>query len=143
MLANSTRYKVYTKADAEGIINNVLQNYMSFGEKYGDISGKTKAQVIDMLWKGLNSAKPGYQMSVALNIADYIIQNSVLESLYGDMENYDVQQALDVIGALKPYLHNINLDSLKGEIKHKYDKDNSAYLLGGSAKEKGATAPTK
>ena len=134
MLANSTRYKVYTKADAEGIINNVLQNYMSFGEKYGDISGKTKAQVIDMLWKGLNSAKPGYQMSVALNIADYIIQNSVLESLYGDMENYDVQQALDVIGALKPYLHNINLDSLKGEIKHKYDKDNSAYLLWGKRK---------
>lgn len=134
MLANSTRYKVYTKADAEGIINNVLQNYMSFGEKYGDISGKTKAQVIDMLWKGLNSAKPGYQMSVALNIADYIIQNSVLESLYEDMENYDVQQALDVIGALKPYLHNINLDSLKGEIKHKYDKDNSAYLLWGKRK---------
>lgn len=134
MLANSTRYKVYSKADAEGIINNVLQNYMSFGEKYGDMSGKTKAQVIDMLWKGLNSAKPGYQMSVALNIADYIIQNSILESLYGDMENGDVQQALDIIGALKPYLHNINLDSLKGEIKYKYDKDNSAYLLWGKRK---------
>lgn len=134
MLANSTRYKVYTKADAEGIINNVLQNYMSFGEKYGDMSGKTKAEVVDMLWKGLNSAKPGYQMSVALNIADYIIQNSILESLYGDMENGDVQQALDIIGALKPYLHNINLDSLKGEIKYKYDKDNSAYLLWGKRK---------
>ena len=134
MLANSTRYKVYTKADAEGIINNVLQNYMSFGEKYGDMSSKTKAEVVDMLWKGLNSAKPGYQMSVALNIADYIIQNSILESLYGDMENGDVQQALDIIGALKPYLHNINLDSLKGEIKYKYDKDNSAYLLWGKRK---------
>lgn len=134
MLANNTRYKVYSKADAEGIINNVLQNYMSFGEKYGDMSGKTKAQVIDMLWKGLNSAKPGYQMGVALHIADYIIQNSVLESLYGDMENYDVQQALDIIGALKPYLHRINLDSIKGEIKYKYDKDNSAYLLWGKRK---------
>ncbi len=134
MLANNTRYKVYSKADAEGIINNVLQNYMSFGEKYGDMSGKTKAQVIDMLWKGLNSAKPGYQMGVALHIADYIIQNSVLESLYGDMENYDVQQALDIIGALKPYLHRINLDSIKGEIKYKYDKDNSAYLLWGERK---------
>ena len=129
MLANSTRYKVYTKADAEGIINNVLQNYMSFGEKYGDMSGKTKAQVIDMLWKGLNSAKPGYQMAVALNIADYIIQNSVLETLYDDYQNAEVQQALDIIGALKPYLHSINLEPLKGKIKYKYDRDNSAYLL--------------
>lgn len=134
MLANNTRFKVYTKADAEGIINNVLQNYMSFGEKYGDMSGKTKTQVIDMLWKGLNSAKPGHQMAVALNIADYIIQNSALESLYGDMENAEVQQALDIIGALKPYLHRVNLDSIKGEIKHKYDNDNSAYLLWGKRK---------
>ena len=134
MLANSTRYKVYTKADAEGIINNVLQNYMSFGEKYGDMSGKTKAQVIDMLWKGLNSAKPGYQMAVALNIADYIIQNSVLETLYDDYQNAEVQQALDIIGALKPYLHSINLEPLKGEIKYKYDRDNSAYLLWGKRK---------
>ena len=134
MLANSTRYKVYTKADAEGIINNVLQNYMSFGEKYGDMSGKTKAQVIDMLWKGLNSAKPGYQMAVALNIADYIIQNSVLETLYDDYQNAEVQQALDIIGALKPYLHSINLEPLKGKIKYKYDRDNSAYLLWGKRK---------
>lgn len=134
MLANNTRYKVYTKADAEGIINNVLQNYMSFGEKYGDMSGKTKAEVIDMLWKGLNSAKPGYQMSVALHIADYIIQNSALESLYGDMENFEAQQALDIIGALKPYLHRIRLDPIKGEIRHKFDKDNSAYLLWGKRK---------
>lgn len=134
MLANNTRYKVYSKADAERIINNVLQNYMSFGEKYGELSGRTRAEVIDMLWKGLNSAKPGYQMGVALNIADYIIQNSVLENLYADYENADVQQALDIIGVLKPYLHNINLDSLKGEIKYKYDKDNSAYLLWGKRK---------
>lgn len=134
MLANNTRYKVYSKADAERIINNVLQNYMSFGEKYGELSGRTRAEVIDMLWKGLNSAKPGYQMGVALHIADYIIQNSVLENLYADYENADVQQALDIIGALKPYLHSINLESLKGEIKYKYDKDNSAFLLWGKRK---------
>ncbi len=40
-LANYTKFKVYTRADAEGIINNVLGNYMSFGESYGVISGKT------------------------------------------------------------------------------------------------------
>ena len=90
-IANNTKFKIYTKEDAESIINNVLSNYMAFGEKCGDISGKTKKQVIEMLWKGLNSADPGYQSSVALNIADYIIQNSVMESIYGDE---DVQWAV-------------------------------------------------
>lgn len=132
LLANSTHYKVYSKADAEKIINNVLAQYLSFGERYGDISGKTKAEVIDLLWKGLNSAEPGKQMGIALHIADYIIQNSVME----EVSSYDseVQWAIDIIDALKPYLHSINLDYIKGEIKYRYDRDNSPYLLWGKRK---------
>lgn len=133
LLANNTHYKVYSKVDAERIINNVLSQYMSFGEKYGEISGKSKAEVIDLLWKGLNSAEPGKQMGVALHIADYIIQNSVLESIYSD-DDVQIQSAIDIVDALRPYLHSINLDSLKGEIKYRYDKDNSAYLLWGKRK---------
>ena len=133
LLANNTHYKVYSKVDAERIINNILSQYMSFGEKYGEINGKTKTEVVDMLWKGLNSAEPGKQMGVALHIADYIIQNSVLESIYAD-DDVQVQAAIDIIDALRPYLHSINLDSLKGEIKYKCDKDNSAYLLWGKRK---------
>lgn len=133
LLANNTHYKVYSKVDAERIINNVLSQYMSFGEKYGEISGKSKAEVIDLLWKGLNSAEPGKQMGVALHIADYIIQNSVLESIYSD-DDIQIQSAIDIVDALRPYLHSINLDSLKGEIKYRYDKDNSAYLLWGKRK---------
>lgn len=133
LLANNTHYKVYSKVDAERIINNVLSQYMSFGEKYGEISGKSKAEVIDLLWKGLNSAEPGKQMGVALHIADYMIQNSVLESIYSD-DDVQIQSAIDIVDALRPYLHSINLDSLKGEIKYRYDKDNSAYLLWGKRK---------
>lgn len=141
MFADNTGYKVYSKVDAEQIINNVLSNYMSFGDKYGEISGKTKKQVIDMLWQGLNSAKPGNQTSVALNIADYIIQNSVLESVYGDMYEAEMQVSLDIVEALRPYLHKIDLSSLKGEISHKYDTDNSPYLLWGKRKgENGMSA---
>lgn len=142
LLANNTHYKVYSKVDAERIINNVLSQYMSFGEKYGEISGKSKAEVIDLLWKGLNSAEPGKQMGVALHIADYIIQNSVLESIYSD-DDVQIQSAIDIVDALRPYLHSINLDSLKGEIKYRYDKDNSVYLLWGKRKgEKGIGVDT-
>lgn len=142
LIANNTHYKVYSKVDAERIINNVLSQYMAFGEKYGEISGKSKAEVIDLLWKGLNSAEPGKQMGVALHIADYIIQNSVLESVYAD-DDVQVQATIDIIDALRPYLHSINLDSIKGEIKYKYDRDNSAYLLWGKRRgEKGIGVDT-
>lgn len=142
LIANNTHYKVYSKVDAERIINNVLSQYMAFGEKYGEISGKSKAEVIDLLWKGLNSAEPGKQMGVALHIADYIIQNSVLESVYAD-DDVQVQATIDIIDALRPYLHSINLDSIKGEIKYKYDRDNSAYLLWGNRRgEKGIGVDT-
>lgn len=138
IIANNTKYKTYTLADSESIINNVLSNYMSFGEKYGDISGKSKKEVVSMLWKGLNSAEPGYQASVALNIADYIIQNSVLESIW---EEQDLQGAIDTVEILKPYLHSIDLNSIKGEIKYKYNTDNSPYLLWGKRRGAKGIAP--
>ena len=131
LLANSTKMKVYSKVESEGIINDILGNYMSFGDVYGVLSGKSKAEVIDMLWRGLNTAEPGRKMKVALDVAEYIIQHSVVESMY---EDTDTEVYTDTIALLKPYLHKINLDGIKGEIKHRYDRDNSPYLLWGKRK---------
>lgn len=135
LLADNTKLKVYSKVEAEGIVNNIISNYLDFGEKYGVISGKTKKQAIEMLWRGLNTADPGKQMKVALDIAEYIIQNSVMESVYDDMDN---ETHTWTISLLKPYLHSIDLSHIKGEIKYRYGNDNSAYLLWGKRKgEKG------
>lgn len=131
LLANSTKMKVYSKVESEGIINDILGNYMSFGDVYGVLSGKSKAEVIDMLWRGLNTAEPGRRAKVALDVAEYIIQHSVVESMY---EDTDTEVYTDTIALLKPYLHKINLDGIKGEIKHRYDRDNSPYLLWGKRK---------
>ena len=134
-VANYTKFKVYSKVDAESIINSVLaSNYMSFKEKYGFLANKSKKEVIEMLWRGLNTAEQGKQAKVALDIAEYIIQNSVLENLYEEDSN---QIYIDTIQVLKPYLHSINLSGIKGDIKHKYDKDNSPYALWGKRKEHG------
>lgn len=131
LLANSTKMKVYSKVESEGIINDILGNYMSFGDVYGALSGKSKAEVIDMLWRGLNTAEPGRRAKVALDVAEYIIQHSVVESMY---EDTDTEVYTDTIALLKPHLHKINLDGIKGEIKHRYDRDNSPYLLWGKRK---------
>lgn len=131
LLANYTRRKVYNKVEAEEIITTVVGSYLSFGDTYGTISGKSKAEVIDMLWRGLNTAVPGKQAKVALDVAEYIIQHSIVESIYDD-PSYETYT--DTIALLKPYLHAINLDGIKGEIKHRYDRDNSPYLLWGKRK---------
>ncbi len=131
LLANSTKMKVYSKVESEGVINDILGNYMSFGDVYGVLSGKSKAEVIDMLWRGLNTAEPGRRAKVALDVAEYIIQHSVVESMYDDAST---EVYMDTIALLKPYLHKINLNGIKGEIKHRYDRDNSPYLLWGKRK---------
>ena len=131
LLANYTRRKVYNKVEAEEIITTVVGSYLSFGDTYGTISGKSKAEVIDMLWRGLNTAVPGKQAKVALDVAEYIIQHSIVESIYDD-PSYETYT--DTIALLKPYLHTINLDGIKSEIKSRYNKDNSPYLLWGKRK---------
>lgn len=137
LLANSTKFKVYSKVEAEQIINNVLGDYMAFGDSYGELSGKSRREVIEMLWRGLNTADPGKQAKVALDVAEYIIQNAALENLYEDADN---EAYIDTISVLKPYLHKLDLSGIKGEIKYRYDRDNSPYLLWGKRRgQKGQT----
>ncbi len=128
LIADNSKLKVYTKAEAEGIVNNVVSNYLDFGEKYGVLSGKTRNQAVEMLWRGLNTADAGKQLSVALDIAEYIIQNSVMESVYDDA---DSDAHVWIIDLLRPYLHSIDLSNIKGDINHHYGNDKSVYALWG------------
>lgn len=138
LLANSTKFKVYSKVEAEQIINNVLGNYMAFGDSYGELSGKSRREVIEMLWRGLNTADPGRQAKVALDVAEYIIQNAALENLYEDADN---EVYIDTISILKPYLHKLDLSGIKSEIKYHYDRDNSPYLLWGKRRGQDGQTP--
>lgn len=130
-VAEHSKLKAYSKTDAEQIINTVISNKLAFGDKYGEISGKTKQQVIRTLWTALNTKDEGYRAKVALDIADYIINNAVVEEMYNDANN---EANLHIVGLLKNYLHNVDLNGIKGEIKHHYDNDNSPYLLWGKRK---------
>lgn len=130
IVANKTRYKSYSRKDAEIVVNNILDNYMDFGGKYGDIAGKTKQQVIDQLWLYMNTSTPGYSKA-AFDIADYIIENGFVEDAVGSEIN---EGHVYIVETLREYMHKIDLDSIKGEIKYRYDKDNSPYLIWGKRK---------
>ena len=41
-VAEHSKLKAYTRADAEQTINTIVANQLSFGEKYGDLSNKTE-----------------------------------------------------------------------------------------------------
>ena len=128
-VAERSKAKAYSKTDAEQIVNTIVANQLSFGNKYGEISNKTKSQVIDTLWHALNTKNEGYRGTVALEIADYIIDNAIAQDIYA-VETEDTF----VVDALKGYLHSMDLSGIKGEIKHRYDNDNSPYLIWGRRK---------
>ena len=137
-VANFTKLKVYSKVEAESIINSILETNFNLEDYSVRISGKTKAEAIDVLWKTLNTADAGKRTGISLKIADYIIDNTIIESIYLEEEN---QIYTETISFLKPYLHSVDLKALKGEIKYRYDTDNSVYLLWGKRKgEDGQTA---
>lgn len=126
--ANYTREKAYARKEAEAIVNTVLSDHLDFGEEFGTIANKNKEEVVDILWQGLNGAG-GSQGKVAFAVADYIIENAVMQNIYDDVDN-DIH--IETIEVLKPYLHSVNLDNLKGEISHK--GDNSIYAMWGKRK---------
>ena len=126
VIADNTRMKVYTRAESEAIINQIVSEQLSFGELYGSLAGKSRNEVIDILWNGLNSADVGERGGVALDVAEYIINHASVESIY-DGEGLEVYT--ETVDALKPYLRKLDLSSIKGDIKHVFGKDSSPYLL--------------
>ncbi len=137
-VAEHSKSKAYDKSDAEKTINAIVNTQLAFGDKYGEISNKTKQEVTNMLWHALNTKAEGYRIPVALEIADYIINNAVAEDMY---ESGDSEEDFFVINVLRDYLHKVDLDGIRGEIKHRYDNDNSPYARWGKRKGTNGQSP--
>ncbi len=88
------------------------------GREYGTLEPSKKKAAVNMLYKGLNNAESGKRGNVAFTVADYIIENAVVES---DSDN-SAEVYRNTVELLKPYLHTLKLDSIKAEIKHRFDK---------------------
>lgn len=125
-VAEHSKEKAYSKSDAEAIINSIVENQLSFDGNFGEISNKTKNQAVDILWHSLNTNNEGYRAKTVLQIADYIINKTVIEDIY---QSETFNSNLETINILRPYLHKLDLKSISQEIQHHYDKDNSPYLL--------------
>lgn len=131
-VANNTKFKVYSKLDATSVIDSIIAERLTLrdGQYEGVLSGKNRAEVIEKLFTKLNSTPEGYRIGVALDIADYIINNAVLTDMY---ETYnDDSYAMGVLSIMRRYMHGVNLSGIQSEIQYKYDRKNSINLVWGA-----------
>lgn len=127
--AQNNAEKVYAKSDAREVLKRVCACLEFDDGSYGDISGH-KGKTVDMLYDALNTKPEGERYKVALDIADYILSNVTLGNIYADeAKRAAIQEAITTIDTLRPFLHNLNLNSIKGDIRHRYDKNNRPFLL--------------
>ena len=126
-VVNNTKAKKYTRADVKAIVTELLSSEGYFGDNTVVMKGKKRAELEKMLWQALNTKDAGELGGAALDAAEYIIQNAIAVE-YLEVTD-DIQLAVQFVDALKPYLHNMNLDFIKGDIKAKLDKDKTPYLM--------------
>ncbi len=129
--------KAYTKAEALEVIYEVLDDVLVLrdGDHFGNLKGKNKREVTDMLWRGLNTASISERRKVAEEVAEYVINNAIVESVFDDNLS---SMHTETIERLKPYFHRINLDGIKADIRHRYGEDNRPFLLWGNREGRGA-----
>lgn len=118
--ANRNHDKVYTKSDARKVLSDVLREQLVFGNEqaYGALYGKHYTEVVDKLWHVLNDAAPGERGGVALDMADYIIDNAAVES----MDFSESTEALERVQILREYLHKLDLSGVSKHLADKYGK---------------------
>ena len=140
-VANNTGMRVYSKVDAAEVINSIIEERLVFEDigMYGELRGKSRQEAINYLFQSLNTVKEGYRGSVALKIADYLIENTVLTDMY--IDNDSTAEAMRQLSVLRSYMHKIDLRHIQGEIQHRFDKKNSINLVWG-AKERGIAPDT-
>lgn len=140
--ANNTGMRVYTKAEAAEVINSIIEERLVFEDigMQGELRGKDRQAVIDYLFRKLNTVKEGYRGGVALRIADYMIEHTVLTDMYSE-SNGEVSEAMRKLSVLRRYMHKIDLRHIQGEIQYRFDKKNSINLVWG-AKEGGIAPDT-
>ena len=125
--ANNSKMKVYSRIEAEKLINEIVADKLNIENKFGVIRGKNKQQAINQMFIALNSADAGYRTGLAQNIADFIIENAIYEDMFDDGMSEELMRQMDVI---KQYRGKLDLSSIKGEIQYKYDiKPGNAIIM--------------
>ena len=134
-----SKKKVYKKSDASAVLREAVEEHLVFSDAYAKLKGKSKDEATKMLWDAFNTADgEAAQKAAALRVADFVIDNAIVETFEQDpnMEYYS-----DRLAVLKGYLRKLNLDGIKAEIRNRFGKDTSPYLVWGKREGDVGVAP--
>lgn len=127
-IAKGAKLKVYNRNEAAQAVEDIMSLVGNeSGSLSGILKGVAKEQLIDKLWIGLNTKDEGFRSGLALEIADYILDKSLLENVFDDYS--DAGDNKEKLKTFTSYMHKIDLDGITGEIEHKYDKRNGIKLV--------------
>ncbi len=131
--------KAYRRADASATLEEAVREHLEFTDAYAKLKGKSKKEATDILWKALNTAEEGQaRKRAALDVADFVLDNAVVE-VFG--EDPMAQENARTVAILKDYMHKLDLDGIKGEIRNRFGKNNSIHLVWGKRKDSVGVAP--
>ena len=126
--AKASRMKVYNKTEAEQAINDILADAHTDNYIFTSLKGAKKSEIVDKLWIALNSKDEGYRSKIALDVANFLIENAVAENIY-ETDNGVYEDALKTVKDISQYKKKIDLTGIKGEIKYKYDTKGAAVIF--------------
>ncbi len=124
----------YGKKASEKVMQDMLGKMLSFDDFYAEMSGKSKSNVVNMIWEGLNFSDllTEKRTKLAETVADYILDNAVYKAVFETTKSYANEETYKL---LKSWHHKINLDSIKDKIKYRKEKDNGAFVYSFSAEK--------
>lgn len=126
--AKASRVKVYNKTEAEQAINEILADAHTDNYVFSSLRSAKKSEIVDKLWIALNSKDEGFRSKIALDVANFLIENAAAESIY-EADNGEYENAIKTVQDIGGYKKNIDLSGLKGEIKYKYDTKGAAVIF--------------
>lgn len=124
--------KVYSKAEAERIVNDMVSQHLRFGEQYGIYGGQGREQIVNRLWVALNTTDVAKREQVADALTEYAVQCAGVEALLDSSEQHKHSAA--VIHALRRYVAKLDISLVKEDFKQRYGNIKGLYLRWGRRK---------
>ena len=121
LVANSTREKVYSKADALKVVNRMSGTW--------GLTQRARDEIADTIWQFLNeSPDVEYRQDMAHDIAEYIVAKVLVDS---KTENPDAIEAAEKLSYLRTGIGKLSFsDEDIAELRHAADEKGLKRLMG-------------
>lgn len=148
--ANQTGKRVHSRKETQAAVEKMVADIV-LGDEYqqftGGLHGKGKRLAVDYLWEKLNRTPKEHQRAVAEKAAQQIIDSTVMTETWADPAVFPekdqeiVDRAKSIVSVMTDYMHRIDFDSIRGDVKFAKDDRFKDYARMWAAKGEKAVSP--